>query len=73
MYDVLTNDSFTRTADGQPIKLSEEDRQRYGNSLNSVVYFVLLPYPLNDPAVNKEYVGETTLAGETLLQNPGDV
>ena len=64
VYDVLTNDSFTRTADGQPIKLSEEDRQRYGNSLNSVVYFVLLPYLLNDPAVNKEYLSEATLKGE---------
>ena len=64
VHDVLTNDSFTRTVNGQPVGLTEEDQQRYGNSLNSVVYFVLLPYPLNDPAVNKEYVGETTLAGE---------
>lgn len=64
VHDVLTNDSFTRTADGQPISLSEEDRQRYGNSLNSVVYFVLLPYPLNDPAVSKEYLGEAALKGE---------
>ena len=64
VHDVLTNNRFTRTVNGQPVELTEEDRQRYGNSLNSVVYFVLLPYPLNDPAVNKEYVGETTLAGE---------
>ena len=65
VHDVLTNQNFTRSVDDQPLKLSSEDQRRYGNSLNSVVYFVLLPYPLNDPAVTKEYVGETTLAGET--------
>ncbi len=64
VHDVLTNNGFDRTVNGQPVDLTEEDQQRYGNSLNSVVYFVLLPYPLNDPAVSKEYVGETTLAGE---------
>ena len=64
VHDVLTNQSFTRSVDGQPLKLSEEDQSRYGNSLNSVVYFVLLPYPLNDPAVNQAYLGETTLEGE---------
>jgi hypothetical protein len=64
VYDVLTNDSFVRSVDGQPFELTQEDQRRYGNSLNSVVYFVLLPYPLNDPAVNKEYLGETTLRGE---------
>ncbi len=64
VHDVLANNRFTRTVNGQPVDLTEEDRQRYGNSLNSVVYFVLLPYPLNDPAVNKEYLGEATLQGE---------
>ncbi len=64
VHDVLTNQQFTRSVDQQTLDLSQEDQDIYSNSLNSVVYFVLLPYPLNDPAVNKEYVGETTLAGE---------
>ena len=64
VHDVLTNQDFTRSVDGQPVALNEEDRGRYSNSLNSVVYFVLLPYPLNDPAVRKEYLEETAVRGE---------
>lgn len=64
VHDVLTNDGFTRTVDGQAADLSEEDQQRFGNSLNSVVYFVLLPYPLNDPAVNATYLGEASVRNE---------
>lgn len=62
--DVLTNQSFTRTVDDQATNLSAKDEAAYRNSLNSVVYFVLLPYPLNDAAVNKEYLGEATVRGE---------
>ena len=64
VHDVLTNDGFTRSVDGQSVKLTEEDQQRFGNSLNSVVYFVLLPYPLNDPAVNATYLGEDSVRNE---------
>lgn len=35
----------------------------YGNSINSVHYFAYLPYGLNDRAVNKDLLGETTLKG----------
>ena len=64
VHDVLTNQHFTRSVDNQPRNLSEKEQDTYRNSLNSVVYFVLLPYPLNDPAANKEYLGETMLQGE---------
>ena len=37
---------------------------RIMNSINSVNYFVLLPYGLNDPAVNKEYLEKTKIKGE---------
>ena len=60
----LPTNASRATVDEQPITLNEEDRNNYGNSLNSVVYFVLLPYPLNDPAVNKEYVEETMVRDE---------
>lgn len=62
--DHLTNQNFSRSVDGQEVTLNAEDEDRYRNALNSVVYFVLLPYPLNDPAVNKTYLGETTLREE---------
>ena len=37
---------------------------KYKNSINSVVYFALLPNPLNDKAVNKTFIGETTIGGQ---------
>ncbi len=33
-------------------------------SVNSVVYFALLPYKLNDPAVNKRFLGESIIKGQ---------
>ncbi|MGB3850696.1 MAG: DUF6503 family protein [Tunicatimonas sp.] len=64
VHDVLTNEGFTRTVNGQSVTLNSEDQQRFGNSLNSVVYFVLLPYPLNDPAVSATYLEEASVRGE---------
>ena len=64
VHDVRTNQTFARTINGQSLTLNEEDQRKYSSSLNSVVYFVLLPYPLNDPAVDKEYVGEATVQDE---------
>ncbi|MBT8218419.1 MAG: deoxyribose-phosphate aldolase [Bacteroidia bacterium] len=60
-YDVLNNNGFQRTKDGEIQDLSEKDVRRYGNSLNSVTYFTLLPRGLNDPAVNKEMMSPDTI------------
>ena len=57
-HDVLTNDSFERTIDEQPVEVTSKKQSAYSNSINSVIYFALLPYFLNDPAVMKDYVGE---------------
>ena len=64
VHDVLTNEDFVRTVDGARQTLNEEDEVRYRNALNSVVYFALLPYFLNDPAAQKELVVEDTVNGE---------
>ncbi len=64
VHDVLTNETFSRTVDGQSVSPPPDKEAGYRNSLNSVVYFVLLPYPLNDPAVKKEYLGKKTVRGE---------
>lgn len=63
-YDVLTNNGFTRTVDGVPQAISAKNAKRYGNALNSVIYFALLPYKLDDPAVKKKYMGITTIKGK---------
>lgn len=65
VHDVLTNEDFTRTVDGERQLLNAEDENRYRNALNSVVYFALQPYFLNDPATRKELIGEATLQGES--------
>ena len=64
VHDVLTNEDFIRTIDGERQSLNAEDESRYQNALNSVVYFALLPYFLNDPAARQERIGEATVQGE---------
>lgn len=63
--DVLNNEGFQRTINGQPVTLPEERTTAFTNSVNSVAYFAFLPYGLNDPAVYKALEGETTLEGNT--------
>ncbi|MFT5168813.1 MAG: hypothetical protein ACI8P3_004058 [Saprospiraceae bacterium] len=55
----LSNDQFINSINGEVLLLSDKDIIRYGNTLNSVIYFALLPYRLNDPAVIKSYKGIT--------------
>lgn len=63
--DILENDGFTRLVEGQAVELPEERSRAFTNSVNSVIYFAVLPYRLNDEAVRKEYLGETAVKGET--------
>lgn len=62
--DVLNNAGFIRTVDGIPVELEDKWIRAYSNSVNSVAYFAFLPYGLNDPAVYKEYLGETEISGQ---------
>lgn len=62
--DVLTNDGLFREINGEQAELSAKDSSAYANSVNSVLYFALLPYYLNDPAVRKQYEGEGEVRGE---------
>ncbi len=64
VHDILTNDSFTRTVNSQPVALTQEQKQKFSSSVNSVFYFAYLPYFLNDAAVRKEHLGEAVLKGE---------
>ncbi len=65
LKDVLINSSqLTRTLNGDTVALTSEWQTKYANSVNSVLYFIQLPYQLNDPAVNKKYLGEETIKGE---------
>lgn len=62
--DILTNVGFHREINSRRAQLAPADSSAYANSVNSVVYFALLPYFLNDRAVQKQYLGKTTIKGE---------
>ena len=65
IHDFLTNDGFSRKINGQSHAVPDSMAVRYSRSVNSVVYFALLPFGLNDTAVNKRLLGEIVLAGES--------
>jgi len=63
--DVLTNDGFYREINGEKVAVADSMAQKYSNSINSVIYFALLPIRLDDKAVNHEYIGESEIEGQT--------
>lgn len=66
VHDVLINSNdFYRIVDVDTLSLSEVWKRRYSNSVNSVLYFVQLPYLLNDAAVVKSFEGEAMISNQT--------
>ncbi|MFT6881892.1 MAG: hypothetical protein ACJAVY_000683, partial [Marinoscillum sp.] len=61
---LINGDTFFRINGLDTLKLSEVDAGKYGNTLNSVLYFVQLPYLLNDDAVIKSYQGTQEIKGQ---------
>lgn len=59
--DVLENGKFTRYQQNKKVNLSTTEIKRYTGALNSVIYFTLLPYKLNDASVNKTDKGLVTI------------
>lgn len=55
--DVKTGNSFDRLIEGVSQQLADTTRQKLADAVNSVHYFAYLPNGLNDPAVNKTYLG----------------
>jgi hypothetical protein len=64
IHDILNNEGLTRYINETPVEITDERKNAYSNSVNSVIYFALLPYFLNDPAVQSEYIGEATIANQ---------
>lgn len=62
--EVLNNDGFRREIDGVVGSFDEDFMRRMETSVNSVAYFVLLPFKLADPAVMSTYLGEVVVEGE---------
>ncbi len=62
--DILANEGFRRLIQGREVELSPKDSSAYANSVNSVIYFALLPCFLQDPAVQAVYLGEAQVEDE---------
>lgn len=63
--DVLNNTGLIRYHNDSILSISGERRAAFSRSVNSVIYFALLPFGLNDDAVNKAWIAETTIKGES--------
>lgn len=62
--DELSNEGFERKINDSLVQLPDSLKQKYSNSVNSVHYFVQLPYGLNAEAANKELIGKDTIDGK---------
>ncbi|MBR9913986.1 MAG: deoxyribose-phosphate aldolase [Algicola sp.] len=59
--DVLSNEGFKRFLDSKEMIVADSMIPRYSASVNSVHYFSVLPYGLNDAAVNLKLLPDTTI------------
>lgn len=64
VHDYLTNDGFHREINDQPASVPDTMAVKYARSVNSTLYFALLPYGLNDPSVRKKYLGTASIDDE---------
>lgn len=64
IYDALNNIGFKRFVNSSLIDLTEEDIAKYKSSVNSVHYFSVLPFGLDEMAVNKRYIDSTNINGK---------
>lgn len=56
--DIVNNQGFQRKINGQVVVLADSMAMRYKEAVNSIAYFMLLPYKLSEPAVQVEYLGQ---------------
>ena len=63
--DILSNDGFERYRNDAFVIVPDSMSTRYSGSVNSVHYFAVLPFGLNDTAVKKKLLKEATVKGKT--------
>ena len=59
----VTNTDVYRVVEGDTVALDSDARDEVATAVNSVAYFALLPYPLQDPPVQAAYAGRDTVEG----------
>jgi len=63
--DILSNSYFMRIKNEEHVQLADSMKLKYSNSVNSVHYFSVLPYGLNDAAAKKKLLGEVDINGRS--------
>ena len=63
VVDVLDNDGLNRMINDSNVVVHDSLMLPIGNSINSVNYFVHLPYGLMAEAANRQLIGKDTIAG----------
>lgn len=66
--DELTNQGLRRFIQDGEVELSSKDSSAYAGSVNSVRYFFLLPYGLEDPAVRADFLDTVGIRGSVYDQ-----
>jgi hypothetical protein len=59
--DILNNTGFERLIHDETVKIADSIAFNYSNSINSVHYFSVLPFGLNDKAVRKKLLPSSTI------------
>lgn len=62
--DVLSNTGFQRFVNDSLVSVPDSMAVKYTSSVNAVHYFSILPYGLNDKAVNKYNLGTVEIKGK---------
>ena len=62
--DILSNSGFRRLVNAHQVMVPDSMAVKYSESINSVHYFSVLPYGLNDDAVMKKLLEEKTIKGK---------
>lgn len=63
--DAINNKGFMRLVNNFPMAVTDTMATKYSASVNSVHYFSVLPYGLNDKAVKRTFTGETQIKGKS--------
>ncbi|AXT20535.1 deoxyribose-phosphate aldolase [Flavobacteriaceae bacterium AU392] len=63
IVDAVSNEGYKRLINNTVVAVPDSMVPRYTASVNSVHYFSVLPFGLNDAAVNKDYIGEISIKG----------
>lgn len=63
--DLISNSGYLRYINDSLTKVPDTMARKYSRSINGVHYFSILPFSLNDKAVNKNYLGEIEINGKT--------